>query len=91
MKFNTYSEYVSAAMSHFGSKTNLKVPPEYMILSEEMFNLFNGSINFGTGEEPTDSKGGCQNGRCKCGEKDVNSDCGGKNCGNCDCDSCGGH
>jgi len=90
MKFDTYTDYVNTAQAHFSSKTNLKVPPEYMILSEEMFNLFNGTISFGTGD--TSSKGCCQDGQCKCEEEAKGSDCGGKpgGCDNCDCNSCGG-
>lgn len=47
MKYNTYQDYIEAARKHFEDKKDLKVPVEYMLLSEEMFNLFNGTINFG--------------------------------------------
>ena len=52
MKFNNYLEYCEAAKKYFASKSDLKVPAEYMILSQEMFDLFNGRIDFGPGYEP---------------------------------------
>jgi hypothetical protein len=47
MKFETYQDYVTAATEYFSQKKELKVPVEYMIFSEEMFQLFNGNIEFG--------------------------------------------
>lgn len=46
MTFTTYKEYVEAATEYFSNKPELKIPVEYMIFSEELFNLFNGNIEF---------------------------------------------
>lgn len=71
MKFKSYQEYIEAATEYFSGKTNLKVPVEYMLLSEEMYNLFNGDIKFGAGEDKSTEKTGnggccgkCEGGRC---------------------------
>lgn len=61
MKFETYESYVEAAKKHFASKKDIKVPVEYLILSKELFDLFNGYIQFGVGG--CDKK--CDN--CTCG------------------------
>lgn len=49
MKYDTYEAYVAAATEYFSNKKDLKVPVEYMIFSKEIFELFNGNIQFGTG------------------------------------------
>lgn len=51
MKFNDYNEYVKKATEFYSTRTDLKIPYELMILSEAMFNDFNGNINFGPGYE----------------------------------------
>lgn len=56
MKFNSYEEYVKATKEHY-SKKEIKIPVDFMVLSKEMFELFNGQIDFGTSK--------C-NGNCNC-------------------------
>lgn len=65
MKFNSYEEYVEATKAHYGNK-DIKVPVSFMILSEEMYNLFNGQIDFGT------SKTSKCDGNCNCNCKKEN-------------------
>ena len=66
MKFENYETYRDAATKHFGSLKDLKVPVEYMILTREMFDLFNGKIDFGPGYKPD----GCQ----KCAQPCINTE-----------------
>lgn len=58
MKFETYEDYVKATKEHY-SKKQLTIPVDFMVLSKEMFELFNGNITFGA------SKSKC-NGDCNC-------------------------
>lgn len=57
MKYQTYEEYVEAAKNYYSSKKDLKIPVEYMIFSKDMFELFNGNIQFGAGC--------CESGSCE--------------------------
>lgn len=60
MKFESYQEYEKAAREYFSTK-DLKIPVEYMILSLEMFNMFNGNISFGPGTQNTEGCENCEN------------------------------
>lgn len=66
MKFDTYEEYIEKAKEHY-SKKDIKIPVEYMFLSEEMFNLFNGSIQFGV----SSCEQKCQDCTCEKSEKET--------------------
>lgn len=61
MKFNSYEEYLEHAKKHFASKKELTIPIENMLLDKEMFDLFNGSIKFGVGNNKC-----CKDGECNC-------------------------
>ena len=66
MNFENYEAYKKAATEYYSSNKDLKVPVAYMILSEEMFKLFNGTINFGLSKSPC-------NGNCQCECKKENN------------------
>lgn len=59
MKYQTYEQYVEKATAYYSGKKDLKIPVEYMIFTKEMFDLFNGNIQFGDG-----SNGCCGDGTC---------------------------
>jgi len=68
MKFNNYQEYVEASKEHF-KYSKLTVPVELMILSENIFNHFDGVIEFGAGaKQLLNQKSKC-NGNCNCSVK----------------------
>ena len=59
MKFDSYDDYVEATKKHYSGK-DIKIPVEIMILSEKMFDLFKGNINFGVG-----CRENCENCTCE--------------------------
>lgn len=60
MKYNSYKEYVEDAKKFYKNRSGLKVPVERMILSEELFNLFDGVIEFGPGSKDyVNKESGC--------------------------------
>ena len=48
MKFESYDEYVKATEEYYKNR-ELSIPAELMILPEDLFNIFNGVIEFGAG------------------------------------------
>ncbi len=68
MKYESYAEYVKAATEYFSKKEELTIPVEYMLLSEDMFNLFKGDIKFGQTNPNAPQKTGC------CGQCDGTCD-----------------
>ena len=66
MKFESYDQYVEAAKIHFNGKL-LGVPSELMILPKNLFDKFNGVIEFGPGSKHLLNKK-CD-GNCKCETK----------------------
>jgi hypothetical protein len=67
MKFKTYEEYVGKTKEHFSKNRELKIPVDYMILSEDMFNLFNGDIQFGANDSECECQSKCE--KCSCENK----------------------
>lgn len=65
MKFKSYEDYVETVKAHFEGK-KLTVPSELMILPKDIFDIFDGEINFGVADETP--KTPCD-GNCYCNTK----------------------
>ncbi len=61
MKFENYDQYFAEATKFYSNNPNIKIPYTLMILSERMFNEFNGNINFGPGYKKCPD---CTNEKC---------------------------
>ena len=69
MKFENYQEYVNATKEHYSSK-KLTINPDLMILPEDIFNKFNGIIEFGAGGKNLVNKPKAKcDGNCSCTTK----------------------
>lgn len=62
MKYDSYEQYYNSAVEFYKDKNEIKIPLEYMILTKELFDAFNGYIDFGPGSVEK---------KCKC----TNCDC----------------
>lgn len=74
MKYDSYEQYYNSAVEYYKDRNELKIPIEYMILTKELFDSFNGHIDFGPGLKSSAKDGQCE------GDKDTS-------CPNCDCKS----
>lgn len=63
MKYLSYEDYVKDTKEFYKDR-KLSVPIEFMILSKEYFDIFNGVIEFGAGSKNLTNKPKCNN--CTC-------------------------
>jgi len=62
MKFNNYKEYVDATKEFYKDR-DLTIDPALMVLTKDVFELFDGVIDFGAGSvDLVNQKDGC---KCK--------------------------
>jgi len=62
-KYDSYEEYVEAAKKYYEKRDGLKVNVDLMIMTKEVFDLFDGVVDFGPGSsDRVNREDGC---RCK--------------------------